>query len=652
MSARMRHEAPAEKPCRTAARPATGGPARGRRVERDRWVRPFFKQYRKALAVALALGVATFCFASGLMFTSGYLIAAAAEIPGSILMIHLPTVFVRIFGIGKPVLQYLERLTSHDWVLRMTSALRSKLYASIEGDAILFKRTHRTGDVLGLLAEDLGHLQNLYLRTVFPTVVAWLLTVVVVAVLGFFSLWFGLAMLLALLVVVALVPLVSVLATRARVTHRKAMKNELYRELTDNVLGAFDWIFARRGAEYLNHYRASQRALRDVDIELDRFARRRDLVSTALFGGIAVMTLLWAAGQFGGVHGGTANWIAAIVLGFFPLIDAFAPLSTAAAEAGSYRDSIERLNELPEEPKDGKPAEKRPEAATGRKGARGEGTATKARARGRALPPTDAPPAICVENARFSYPDAPRSVLDGVNLEVRPGERVAVLGRSGSGKSTLASLIRGDLKPDAGTVELGGMPACSFGDDMARYLGVIQQQTYLFNRTLLENLRIGREDATEEEVRGVLEQVGLRALVERLPEGLDTLVDEAGVRFSGGERHRIALARVLLQDVPVVVLDEPTVGLDPATERALLKAVFATTEGKTLIMITHHLQGVADMDRVVFLEDGRIELEGSPAELARESERYRRLLAFDRGLDPRPGAGPGVSYEARVNPTG
>ena len=155
-------------------------------------------------------------------------------------------------------------------------------------------------------------------------------------------------------------------------------------------------------------------------------------------------------------------------------------------------------------------------------------------------------------------------MLDGISLEVRPGERVAILGRSGSGKSTLASLIRGDLKPDAGTVELGGVPAGSFGDDMARYLGVIQQQTYLFNRSLRENLRIGREDATDEDVNNVLERVGLRTLVERLPEGLDTLVDEAGVRFSGGERHRIALARVLLQDVSTIVLDEPTVGLDPA----------------------------------------------------------------------------------------
>ena len=120
-------------------------------------------------------------------------------------------------------------------------------------------------------------------------------------------------------------------------------------------------------------------------------------------------------------------------------------------------------------------------------------------------------------------------------------------------------------------------------------------------------------------------------MIERLPDGLLTLVDEAGMRFSGGERHRIALARVLLQNTPLILLDEPTVGLDPATERALLSTILRTTQGKTLIMITHHLQGVTDMDRVVFIEDGRVSLSGSPAELERTSEHYRRLLAFDRG---------------------
>ena len=186
--------------------------------------------------------------------------------------------------------------------------------------------------------------------------------------------------------------------------------------------------------------------------------------------------------------------------------------------------------------------------------------------------------------------------------------------------------------PSSGSVALGGVPAHLLGDAMARYIGVIQQQTYLFNRTLRENLQIGRGDASDAEIWDVLDKVGLKPMVERLPEGLDTLVDEAGMRFSGGERHRIALARVLLQNVPIIMLDEPTVGLDPATEKALLETFFETTRDKTLIMVTHHLQGVAMMDRVVFVEDGKLALSGSPAELEEKSSRYRQLLAFDRGI--------------------
>ena len=121
-------------------------------------------------------------------------------------------------------------------------------------------------------------------------------------------------------------------------------------------------------------------------------------------------------------------------------------------------------------------------------------------------------------------------------------------------------------------------------------------------------------------------------MAQGLDKGLFTMIDEAGKRFSGGERHRIALARVLLQDSPIVILDEPTVGLDPITEQALLDTLFSLLDGRTIIMVTHHLQGVSAMDRVVFVEDGRIILDGSPSTLARESERYRALLDFDCGL--------------------
>lgn len=145
------------------------------------------------------------------------------------------------------------------------------------------------------------------------------------------------------------------------------------------------------------------------------------------------------------------------------------------------------------------------------------------------------------------------------------------MGRSGSGKSTFASLLRGDLLPTQGSITLNGEPVASFGEDISEWIGVINQSPYLFHTTILNNLRIGNEEASEEEVWDVLKRVGLSEMVTALPEGLRTMVDEAGLRFSGGERHRLALARILLKKTPIILLDEPTVGLDPITEQAVLE---------------------------------------------------------------------------------
>lgn len=581
----------------------------------DRWVKPFFKHYRKALAAALALGFITFTFASMLMFTSGYLISASAMVE-TILALNLALMFVQIFGLGKPILQYLERLTSHDWVLRMTSKLRLKLYESLESDSLIMRSTRRMGDMLGLLAEDIGHLQDLYLRTLFPMVVALLMFAGVVIALGFFSLWIALAMLLILGVIVFLVPLVSVLRNGARQMRLKAMRNELYAELTDNILGVSDWVFAQRGDDYLERSRKAAAEAAEVESAMERFSRKRDLIVQALFGIGAAVLLIWAGAHFGGANAETANWIAAFVLAFFPLIDAFAPLSAAAVEAGSYRDSIKRLNELPD-----------PDAALNDEKAES------------AAPLPRAPFDITVEDLHFSYPGTGRDVLKGLSLSIPHGQKVAILGRSGTGKSTLASILRGDITPDGGRVEIGGADPALLGDGIAKYIGVIQQSTYLFRTTVLENLRIGNPRATEDMAWDVLEKVGLRSMVEQLPDGLDTMVDEAGLRFSGGERHRIALARVLLQDAPVVILDEPCAGLDAATERALLETLTSTLEDRTLIMITHHLEGAALMDRVIFLDDGTVRtdggviLDGAPAELEKRSPYYRKLQEFDRGFE-------------------
>ena len=581
----------------------------------DQWVRPFFGQYRKALMAALGLGLLTFLCAAGLMFVAGFLISFSAGSADTFLDLMKPLALVQLFGIGKPILQYLERLTSHDWVLHMTSSLRLQLYRSLESDAIFFRATHRAGDVLGLLDEDIGHLQNLYLRTVFPTVVAYALFAVVLVVAGVFSPPLAAALFVLIGAEIFLVPLVSVLLNAARRTQAKALRNELYAELTDNVLGVSDWVFSGRGAEYLARYRTTDEAMRALTRAENAYNRKRDLVMQLGFALVAVLLVVWAGVMMGadGVWSWAFNWIAAVALVFFPMIDAFAPVPQAAVDALSYGDSVERLNALPQVADD-------------------DGDVS----RETSVPFSDSTPQqpldLRVENVSFSYPGESRKVLDGLSLEVPQGQKVAVLGRSGAGKSTLVSLIRGDVAPDAGAVTLGGLATRELGDDASRFFGVIQQQTYLFNMTLLDNLRIGRADATVEEVWMAVARVGLLEMVERLPEGLGTMVDEAGLRFSGGERHRIALARVLLQDAPVVILDEPTVGLDPITERDLLRTLFDVLADKTVVMITHHLAGVASMDRVVFIEDGRVALDGAPDELARQSARYRELLAFDQGI--------------------
>lgn len=590
----------------------------------DSWVRPFLARYRRALLVSLALGLLTMVFAAGLMFTSGFLISDAAEQPElGLFSLLVPLGLVQVFGVGKPFLGYLERLASHDWVLRLTSALRTRLYRSLEREGVFWMASHRAGEALGLLAGDIGHLQNLYLRCVFPLATAWGLWLAAALLLGLFTPLFGLVMLLGMAVLVLLMPLVAVMVNGARELRAKELSNELFDSAADDVAGLADWVFSGRQGDYTARVMQPDAQLSAVQGASARSLRHMSAALQLLFGLLAVAVLGWAALHFGsmaqaaagsGVAARPADFIAAFVLGFFPLLEAFEPLPAAALQACTHLDSLERLNalEVPQENEGG--ASAAPAA---------EGTP--------AVLGSTQPPVLEFAQASFAYPGQPE-LISNLNLRLEPGEKLAVLGPSGAGKSTLLSLARGDLSPTAGRVTVGGVDCCQLGDAICERVGLIQQSTYLFNRTLFGNLSLGDPAITRQAAQEALEAVGLGPLLASLPKGLDTLVSEAGLNFSGGERHRIALARVLLKDIPVVLLDEPTVSLDPLTEQTLLATVFEVLEGRSVVMVTHHLAGVEHMDRVVFLEEGRIALEGSPSQLCRESERYRRLLAFDRGL--------------------
>lgn len=627
---------------------------------------------KKLLAKILALGLTASVFAVGLMFVAGYLISASADNISSILMLNLPLAFVQIFGLGKPIARYFERLKSHDWVLRLTSALRYQLFTVAQAWQRANQRL-QTGDVLESLAHDIEQVQNLYLRTVFPVLIAWMVGVLLVIIAGCFSPALFVFALLTVLLLGLILPAFAVVLNKARIAAITKQRTQLHEEVTDAVLGAQDVAIAGRGASITA---ALQQKFDTLQVS-ERNVKRKDrarlvLIQVLLLIGCLVL-VWWSAQQFGGVAGGRADWIIAVALGFFPLIEIFAPLPQQFESGVSQTESLQRLSSLglagTTVPSgtgalSGTAVPSGTGALSGTAVPSGTGTLSGAtvsvdstKLANPAVPVSLTPPYdIVFEHVSFAHPDnvavssgsaagnsvtvdtataatdvVAKTVLEDITLTIPYGQKIAVLGKSGSGKTTLARLLHGDITPSKGYVTLAGVPIAKIRDFIWDYFGLISQDSYIFAMSIIDNLRIGKIEATESEIWDVLEAVDLKSYVETLPDGLNTMADEAGLRFSGGQRQRLVLARVLLQNPPIVVLDEPTVGLDPVTERVVLDTIQRVLADKTVVMITHHLQGIEDFDRVIFVEEGHLVMDGSPRALEQTNVRYQKLLMFDRG---------------------
>lgn len=568
----------------------------------ERWVRPDLKRYKKLLFWSLALGLLTFFAAGALMFTSGYLIDFSATQP-LFAAIYVPVVLTRAFGIGRPVFQYLERLTSHNWVLRITSHMRRKLYRVLETDAAFVQEHHQTGDILGLLADDIGHVQNLYLRTVFPTVVAAGITVLATLILGWFDWGFALWICILLLLQIVFVPWWGLVIEQARKTRQKELSHEAYVSLTDSVLGLSDWVITHRQKQFTAQATAVSQQLGASVHASAKFQWARDFLAQLLFAIIPVSLLIWTSLNWTGSQH-LANWIGGFVLVIFPLDQAFSGIAQGIGEWPTYRDALAHLNALTPVTRD----------------------------LPRQLPAPAQFTTLRLQNLGFQYDASAPQLIEQVDLTLQRDEKVAILGPSGMGKTTLLQLVLGDLTPTRGQVLVDDTTVLAYQDHRAALFAVLDQSPFLFNTSIQNNVRLGNEQATDAAVAQALAAVQLDQLVAHLPQGVATPVEEAGFGFSGGERQRLALARILLQDAPIVLLDEPTVGLDPITEQALLDTMFTVLRDKTVLWVTHHLQGVDRADRVIFLEDGRLTMNDTPANLVATNARYRHLYALDAGL--------------------
>jgi len=613
------------------------------RKEKNSWIAPYVAQYRWRFIAVIALGTCAALCAVLLLFTSGFLISKSALRPENILMVYVPIVGVRAFGIFRAVFRYIERLAGHDAVLRVLADQRVKLYRILEPQALFLRSRMQTGDVLGALADDVERLQDIYLRTVFPAVTALVMYGGAVIAFGSVDLGFALWMSLYMLFLVGVLPAISLKVTWKWRVRLKKENSTLYTRLTDGVLGLADWLASGRAAEFVQQQEEAEKQVDAVRRKLRRWTRWRDLMAQCVIGLLVVSVTLWA-GNAASIGQLPAVMIAAFVLVLFPLTETLLPVGDAVEHLPQYRESLDRLKQL--EGKEHLPVQHGADDVDGtgesisvvKSGKTMAGQLSESVPSAHDIPdrrirlriPPKLRADIEINRVSYRYASDDSYAVQDVSLHLPQGKRLAILGRSGGGKSTLLKLIQGALLPSTGKVLINNMPVQTLGENVPDVIAVLNQSPHLFDTTVANNLRIGRPHATDEQIRQVAAQVGLSGLIESLPQGYDTPMLETGLRFSGGERQRIALARVLLRETPVVIFDEPTVGLDPVTERELMRTILDSLQGKTMIWVTHHLIGAEQMDELIFMENGQIAMQGTHEQLLAGEERYRRLIELDR----------------------
>ena len=400
-------------------------------------------------------------------------------------------------------------------------------------------------------------------------------------------------------------PMVTLAVNGARDFKQQQLEGQLYTDLTDSVMGLQDWVLAGRTQELFDRQQNDFDGINKIKSKQAHFNWWRDMFSALVIGATAVILLIFATRQFGD-DSFAVNWIAAFVLAIFPAEDALTSISTGIGEWPRYQDSIERLNNMAAESKN-------------------EGQQTSDQSTEEIKNPE-----IKFNQVNFGYNDS-RLVLENLNLTIKNGEKLAILGQSGAGKTTLLKLLLGDEQPNSGAITINNQSINTLQQQRSSIISVLDQQPHLFASSVANNLRLGNLAATDEELWHVLKQVALSDLVGSLPEGLETPMTEMGNRFSGGEQQRFALARVLLQDTPIVVLDEPTVALDPITELNVLKTIFDALSDRTIIWVTHHLTGIEFVNDVIFIENKRISMQGAPEQLMTTEPRFKKLLQMDHG---------------------
>ena len=573
----------------------------GRLVRRDPLWRVLWlaRPLRGRLVLAVLAGAAATGCGVALLAVSGFLLARASLHP-SILAISVAVVAVRGLSVGRGVFRYCERLASHDVAFRVLADVRVRIYRRLVRLAPAGLHEYRSGDLLARLVSDVDTTQEVFLRGIAPPLTAFVVGAgAVTACLLILAPAAG-VLAAGLLAAGVLVPWLA--AARARLAARRSApaRGEFTAAFTDLVTGAAD----------LHAFGAADAALAKAAATEAGLARlaRRDASASGLGAGLssaaagltvwAVLLLAVAATGSGTL---TRVPLAVVTLTALAAFEAVTALPAAAIQLGQARASAGRVTAVLDAPD--------PVADP---------------AAPLSLPA--GPVRVRLHGAQVRYQPGGPLALDGIDLDLDAGRRVALIGPSGAGKSTVASVLLRFCDLCGGSAILGGADLSAYrADDVRTVIGGCAQDPHIFDTTIAANLRLARPDAAEDQLASAAARAGLLPWLESLPQGWDTPVGAHGAALSGGQRQRLALARALLADPAVLVLDEPTAHLDAGSRRALTADILSATRGRATLLITHELDGLDQVDEIVVLDHGRVAERGTHAELLAARGLYHRI---------------------------
>ena len=538
-----------------------------------------------SLVLALLFTFLTVFMNVGLLTVSSWLLASAALQPG-LTYLSLAIVGVRFFGVSRAVCRYFERYTSHRMAFQGLYGLRLWFYAHLEPLAPAILKRFGAGDMLGRIMGDIEVLQFFYLRTLIPPVAAVALTALVAYGASTIDDSLVMPIILAAVVLGLVLPLVVYAHNRQSLRAIGPQQGD-YKALLSDTMDSLEDVISY-GNESLVYERI-QHMMRHVDSHKGTIDRGMNLGNTLFLGGVQLTVVVVAIMAANALTGALASVMVAVAaIGTQAWFEALQPMIAAVHHSAESKVATSRLIALANEslpvvePIEPKPFNPNRE--------------------------------ITFTNVSFGY-DKDHTIYENLRLDIKQGQSIAIVGASGSGKTTLFNMLE-RLYDYNGSIHVGDVELKDISIDTWRNaLGTITQDTYIFHASFGDNIRLARPEATAEELEEAINRASLRSVVDKLSNGIHTIVGSGGHGLSGGERQRVALARLFLRNPQIVLLDEPLEGLDQVTRKALHRDLMHYVEGKTCLYITHQLEGLEQMDRILFMDKGEIVEDGTYEEL-------------------------------------